>query len=146
MTDSDAREISFDCRFFRGDRPCVWHKESGVLCQCDRYERVDEQVLVIKLDAMGDVLRTTALLPAIVETHPHASITWITLRESVPLLERNPYLTDVIEYGPGALLLLQTRIFDWVINFDAGKTSAALASAARSPRKDGFVLDEQRFG
>jgi hypothetical protein len=51
------REIAFDCKFFRGDRPCSWHKQTGVLCTCDYYEKVEERVLVIKLDAMGDVLR-----------------------------------------------------------------------------------------
>jgi len=140
-----TREIAFDCRFFRGDRPCVWHKLEGVICTCDRYSPIDQQVLVIKLDAMGDVLRTTALLPALAQAHPRAAFNWITRREAVPLLDRNPYLTDVIEYGPDALVQLQTRTFDRVINLDAGKVSAALASAARSPRKDGFVLDERGY-
>jgi heptosyltransferase-2 len=49
----------------------------------------------------------------------------------------------VLELGPEALLHLQTRTFDRVINLDAAKTSAALATAARSSRKDGFVLDER---
>lgn len=137
------REIAFDCAFFRGDRPCVWHKQSGVLCTCDYYKRVDERILIIKLDAMGDVLRSTALLPPLAEAHPHAAFTWITRAESVPLLDRNPYLAEVLELGPEALMHLQTRVFDRVINLDASKTSAALASWARSPRKDGFVLDER---
>jgi ADP-heptose:LPS heptosyltransferase len=135
------RTISFDCRFFRGDRPCEWHKREGVLCECSHYERVEEHLLIIKLDAMGDVLRTTALLPPLAAVHPHASITWITRRESVPLLQGNPYLTAIVEYGPDALIQLQARTFDRVINLDAGQASAALASIARSPRKDGFLLD-----
>jgi heptosyltransferase-2 len=89
------------------------------------------------------VLRSTALLPPLVEVHPRAAITWITRKESVPLLERNPYVTEVLELGPEALVNLQTRVFDRVINLDASKTSAALATAARSNRKDGFVLDER---
>jgi len=136
-----TREIAFDCRFFLGDRPCKWHKSTGVLCQCDHYEPVSERLLIIKLDAMGDVLRTTALLPALAEAHPRAAITWITRKESRPLLERNPYITEIVTYGEDALIQLQTRTFDRVINLDAGKTSAALASAANAPRKDGFVLD-----
>jgi len=135
------REIATDCRFFLGDRPCVWHKREGALCTCDRYDRIEESVLIVKLDAMGDVLRSTALLPAIAEAHPHAAIVWITRRESVPLLQRNPYLSEVLELGPEALVHLQTRQFTRVINLDASKTSAALATAARSDRKDGFVLD-----
>ncbi len=136
------REIAWDCRFFLGDRPCVWHKQTGVVCTCDRYEQIQERLLIVKLDAMGDVLRSTSLLPALAEAHPKAAVTWITRRESVPLLQRNPFVTEIIELGPEALVHLQTRTFDRVINLDASKTSSALASAARSGRKDGFVLAE----
>jgi heptosyltransferase-2 len=140
---ADPREIAWDCKFFLGDRPCVWHKQTGVLCTCDRYEPVEERLLIVKLDAMGDVLRSTALLPPLAEVHPRGAITWITRKESVPLLQRNPYVAEVLELGAEALVHLQTRTFDRVINLDASKTSAALATAARSPRKDGFILDER---
>lgn len=135
------REIAFDCQFFVGDRPCTWHKSTGVLCTCDHYQKVEERVLIIKLDAMGDVLRTTALLPALAEAYPRSSITWITRQESRPLLERNPYITEILDYGEDALLQLRVRSFDRVINLDAGKTSAALATAANATKKDGFLLD-----
>jgi heptosyltransferase-2 len=139
------REIAWDCRFFLGDRPCVWHKRTGALCRCDHYDQIEERLLIVKLDAMGDVLRSTALLPQLAEAHPKAAITWITRKESVPLLRHNPYVTEVLELGPDALAQLQTRDFDRVINLDASKTSAALASAARSKRKDGFVLDARGY-
>src|SRR5215470_9851203 len=145
LSPRQEREIAFDCRFFLGDRPCVWHKASGVLCTCDRYEKVDQRLLIIKLDAMGDVLRTTALLPALAKANAGTAITWITRRESRPLLERNPYVTETIEYGEDALLQLQARTFDRVINLDAGKTSAALASMANAKQKDGFVLDARGY-
>src|SRR6266576_1754853 len=139
------REIAWDCKWFLGDRPCVWHKRESVLCRCEYYDRAEERLLVVKLDAMGDVLRSTALLPPIAEAHPRAAITWITRKESVPLLQRNPYIAEVLELGPEALVHLQTRTFDRVINLDASKISAALATAARSVRKDGFVLDERGY-
>jgi ADP-heptose:LPS heptosyltransferase len=143
--DGTIREIAFDCRFFIGDRPCIWHKATGVLCPCDHYRMIEERVLIIKLDAMGDVLRTTALLPALAEAHPHASITWITRHEARSLLEGNPYITEILDYGEDALLQLRVRAFDRVINLDAGKTSAALASAANASRKDGFILDARGY-
>jgi ADP-heptose:LPS heptosyltransferase len=136
------RLISFDCRYFLGDRPCVWHKRSGARCECEHYERVTSRVLLIKLDAMGDVLRTTALLPAIAAAHPGAAITWATRSESVPLLTANPYISEVVAYGPDLLTLLGSRVFDRVINLDAGKVSAGLASIARATQKDGYVLNE----
>jgi heptosyltransferase-2 len=140
-----SREIAWDCRFFLGDRPCVWHKRTGALCTCDYYERIEERLLIVKLDAMGDVLRSTALLPPLAEVHPRAAITWITRKESAALFKLNPYVTEVLELGPEALVHLQTRTFDRVINLDASKTSAALATAAQSSRKDGFVLDERGY-
>src|SRR5690349_10736505 len=140
-----TREIAFDCRFFLGDRPCVWHKAKGVLCTCDHYQKVEERILIIKLDAIGDVLRTTALLPALAEAHPSASISWITRREARPLLEQNPYITEILDYGDDALLQLRVRVFDRVINLDAGKTSAALATAANGMKKDGFILDPRGY-
>jgi heptosyltransferase-2 len=139
------REIAWDCRFFLGDRPCVWHKREQAVCTCNRYEQITERLLIVKLDAMGDVLRSTALLPPLAEAHPRAAITWITRKESVPLLQRNPYIAEVLELGPEALVHLQTRSFDRVINLDASKISAALATASSSPRKDGFVLDERGY-
>lgn len=142
LTNGKSQEIAFDCRYFLGDRPCIWHKREGALCTCDHYQQIKEQVLIIKLDAMGDVLRTTALLPPLAEVHPHAAITWITRAESRPLLENNPYLTEVIAYGPDALVHLQSRSFDRVINLDAGKISAGLATAARGRQKDGYLLNE----
>jgi heptosyltransferase-2 len=139
----ELRTLALDCRHFLGDRPCVWHKREGLRCTCERYEPVRERVLLIKLDAMGDVLRTTALLPMIAEAHPQAAITWVTRPESTPLLENNPYLAEVIPYGPDATVHLLSRSFDRVINLDAGKVSTGLAALARAPRKDGFVFDAQ---
>ena len=138
----EPRNIAWDCRFLLGDRPCVWHKRTGVLCTCDHYEPIEQRLLFVKLDAMGDVLRSTALLPALAEAHPRATVTWITRKESVPLLQRNPYVSEVLEYGADALIHIQTRTFDRVINLDASKISAALATAARANKKDGFLIDE----
>jgi heptosyltransferase-2 len=102
-------------------------------------------VLVIKLDAMGDVLRTTALLPPLAAAHPHAAIDWVTRPESIPLLDNNPYLADVIGYGPDAIVRLGATYYDRVINLDAGKVSAGLASLARGAKKDGYVLHERGY-
>lgn len=142
MDERTHREIAVDCRFFLGDRPCVWHKRESVSCTCRYYEHISQRILIIKLDAMGDVLRTTSLLPAVAHAHPGATITWITRPESVPLLQHNPYVSDVIPYGPDALVCVGSRTFDRVINLDAGAISAGLASMAKAARKDGFVLND----
>ena len=143
MTDFVHRPIATDCYYFLGDRPCVFHKQSGALCTCTAYRPISERVLVVKLDAMGDVLRTTALLPALARQHPGAALTWITRPEAVPLLQKNPYIHELVPYGPDATVLLGVRTFDRVINLDAGKVSAGLASMPRSAKRDGYVLSPQ---
>ena len=140
-----ARKIAYNCRYFLGDRPCVWHKKEGCLCECGHYEPVRGSLLIIKLDAMGDVLRTTCLLPIIANTWPGTRISWITRPESVPLLEHNPYLIEVISYGTDALIHASSQTFDRVINLDAGKTSAALAMITRAKEKVGYTLHDDGY-
>ena len=139
------RNVAYDCRYFLGDRPCVWHKLEGAVCACDHNEPVGRRVLIIKLDAMGDVLRTTCILPGIKSRWPQSAVTWITSLPSVPLLQNNSCVREIFAYGPDALLQLSVRKFDTVISLDAGQTSAALAAMAQADEKIGFVLHEKGF-
>lgn len=145
MSETNNHEAAYDCKYFLGDRPCKWHKFNGVLCRCDHYEQIKESILIIKLDAVGDVLRTTCLLPVINKQWPQASITWITRGESVPLLHNNPYITEVLIYDADALVHLGSRTFDRVINLDAGKISAGMAAMATAKEKTGYVLHEKGY-
>lgn len=134
------RHVAYDCFFFLGDRPCRWHKQENLTCKCEHYRRVAGDILIIKLDAMGDVLRTTCLLPLIHNAWPESRVIWITRSESVPLLENNPYVSEVLPYGPDAVVHLGVRIFDRVINLDAGKISSGMASMAKTEERIGYVL------
>lgn len=140
--DEFSPSLSTDCRHWRGDRPCVFHKREGVECECLHYDKVLQRVLVIKLDAMGDVLRSTCVLPGIRQRFPAASVEWVTRLESTPLLAENPLVDRVIPYGPDALVALSACRYDWVINLDAGRISCELASMANGSEKTGFVLDD----
>ncbi len=91
--------VHFDCRHFRGDRPCAPHKKEGVHCEnCVYYSPINTRVLVIKLDTVGDVLRTTSILPGLRATYPEARIDWITREEAVPIFEGNPFVDQVIPF------------------------------------------------
>lgn len=137
----DDRPIRFDCRRFLGDRPCPPHKERGVVCgACDCYAPISCRVLVIKLDSLGDVLRTTAILPGLKKQYGSPHVTWITRREAMDLLRDNPYIDRIVEYGVPALALLGVETFDLAINLDASQESSALATLARAGRKVGYEL------
>lgn len=128
-----------DCREYRADRPCRPHKESGAECAaCTVYDPVSFRILIIKLGAMGDVLRTTSLLEPLHRTHPGCSIDWMTRAESVDLI-KGTVDRVLLPDGP-ALAEIQVREYDLVINLDLARDSAALASLARGRQKRGYLL------
>jgi ADP-heptose:LPS heptosyltransferase len=145
MSEREKREVAYNCKYYLGDRPCVCHKQKGVVCRCEQYAPLKGNLLIIKLDAMGDVLRTTCLLPLIAKSWPGMRITWITRQESVPLLEHNPYISDIVPFGNDAFVHLSSRAFDRVINLDAGKISSGMAAMAKSWEKTGYILHEDGY-
>lgn len=135
-----------DCRHFRGNVPCEPHKEYKVHCDgCRYYDRVEFKVLIIKLDAVGDVLRTTCVLPDLKERYPNAYITWLTQKESIPLFQNNDLVDVVIDYSAESFLRVQFEHYDLVINPDAAPKSAMLAEVARGNKKFGFGYHKRGY-
>ena len=133
-----------DCRHFTGEKPCTPHKVEGVVCEdCPRYDLVEERVLIIKLDAAGDVLRTTPILPAFKKANPRLSIWWVTEALSKPLLEKNPHIDVLLSVDPVLPGLLGSTSFARVFNFDMGRKAASILGLAQSPVKKGFGLSKE---
>jgi len=94
------------------------------------------KILIIKLGALGDVLRTTGILLAIKEKFPDSEISWITKKESKTLLEHNPYLTNIwtIPYKTD-------EEFGILYNFDIEDEATLLASEIKAEKKFGFCYN-----
>jgi ADP-heptose:LPS heptosyltransferase len=138
-------KIGYDCRYFRGDMPCNPHKTEDVHCkECPYYDPIKERILIIKLDSIGDVLRTTSILPGLKEKYPYSQITWITKTESVPIFYGNPFIDRVFDLSQ-AVFVLETDEFDIVINLDAAPLSSRLATFAKGTEKKGFGYDPKGF-
>ena len=136
--------IQNDCRHYRLDRPCQPHKETGGKCEgCEFYDKIEARILLIKLGAMGDVLRTTALLPAINSEYPNSHLTWLVESKSKEVLENLPDIDRLWIQNSATLAQLQVEVFDWVINLDLSPESLSLATLARAKRKSGFGLSEK---
>lgn len=137
------RSIHIDCRQYTGSAPCGPHKQDGRSCaDCSDYDPVRSHVLIVKLGAAGDVLRTTALLPAIARKHPGAHITWITDTPSAPVL-RGHALIDRLLVADACLPALLTERFDVVYGMEADARSASLSSLARCTQRIGYVTDDR---
>ncbi|MBN1878561.1 glycosyltransferase family 9 protein [bacterium] len=130
-------DYRFDCRKFNGYKPCSPYK----LCEnCSDYSPQGFRILIINLDALGDVLMTTALLPSIKAQHPQSTIRWITLPMAVPLLENNPFIDEIIPYSPETLSWLKYMDFDLVLSCDRDRKSTAIAMSVSAQEKRGFGL------
>jgi len=57
------------------------------------------RLLIVKLGAIGDVLRTTSLLPGLAEKYPGAEIDWVTSEVARELLDWNAYLRRVYAWN-----------------------------------------------
>jgi heptosyltransferase-2 len=130
--------LSPDCRLYRGSSPCEPHKRDGRSCErCDLYDPIGDHVLIVKLGAMGDVLRTTALLPDILAAHNRAAITWVAARESLPVLAGNPLIHRAIA-AEAAVPILSTRRFAAVYALEGDEDALALAALANAPVRRGY--------
>ncbi|MEW6418485.1 MAG: glycosyltransferase family 9 protein [Nitrospirota bacterium] len=135
-----------NCRHYRDDRPCCYHKQEGIVCSaCSCYSPIKYRILIIKLDAIGDVLRTTCILHGLKKKYPGAGIFWLTKKASIPLLQNNPLIETLWSLEDDAHIVLNTDDFDLVINPDASPTSARLATIARSNIKLGFGYNSRGY-
>jgi heptosyltransferase-2 len=101
-------------------------------------------VLVIKLDAVGDVLRSTSILPKIKARRPDSYLCWVTRRASAPLLKENPMVDEVWLYDDTETInRLAVEAWDVVYNLDNGFPSSALAARVNGREKVGFTLSAQ---
>ena len=138
---AQSRTVHTDCAHYRGDMPCEPHKLQGRVCDgCADYDPLVQRVLIVKLGAMGDVLRTAAVLPDIATQHVRPHITWLTRSESVGLLRGNPFVHHVIT--PESAATLAGTTFDAVYALDSDAESLAFAALPKTKNYHGFVRGE----
>jgi len=129
------------CKHFTGYKPC-FPDHDCTTDECKDYKPIGTRILIINLDAMGDVLMTTAQLPAIKKKFPESTIYWITLKNAVGLLENNNYIDRVMSYNAESLSIIQSLSFDYVMNVDKSLRSCALAMQTNSKNRLGFGIND----
>jgi len=130
-----------ECKNFTGYKPCYPYTkcyESG----CVDPKPFGVKILIINLDAMGNVLLTTSILPAIKRKYPESSIYWLTLKNTHLLLDNNPYLDEVFVWDPETWLILENMKFDVVMNVDKSRRSASLTMKLNADKKLGYGMNE----
>ena len=133
-------QINTDCRYFRGDLPCQPHKKKGVHCEgCEYYEQIDSNILIIKLGAIGDVIRTTPLLRRLRRKHPHSRITWLTRS---PDVVPSDYVDNILVFELKHILWIEETTFDVLYNLDKDREAIALSNRVKAKIKKGFKIED----
>jgi heptosyltransferase-2 len=100
------------------------------------------KLLIIKLGAFGDVVRTTPLLRRLHRVYRDPTIVWIVEREGMPLL-RSEMVRSVVPVDEASGEWLSRNRFDWAGNFDEDRRACELLAAVHAPQKFGFVWNAE---
>lgn len=130
--------VHYDCRYFVGSKPCLFRRECG---GCPHYFPYGHRILIIKLAAIGDVVRTTPLIEGLRAAYPGSHITWLTEANAVPLLQGLPAIHRVLPYSLESVLQLENEAFDQVYCFDKEPRATGLAMKIHAGRKFGFGMN-----
>jgi heptosyltransferase-2 len=136
-TTSPRAAIAPDCRHYRGDKPC---KHNRLCDACVHYEPFTSRVCIIKLGALGDVIRTLCILPELRRKLPGAQITWVSLPNGCRMIGSHPLIDRVLPFGPMTAMTLMQEQFDTVISLDKEPEPAALAMGLFARQKLGIGM------
>jgi len=131
--------IKNNCRYFLGDRPCEPHKQYNVHCEsCNYFQPIKERILIIKLGAAGDVIRTTPILHRLKKEYPSSSIAWLT--DYPELLPKQ--VDEKVKYSERSMGWITARTFDLCYNLDKDREAIAIMERLKCKQKYGFGMDE----
>ena len=131
-------ELKLDCRHYLGDRPCAFKCR----CTCDHYEPMGTRVLVIKVGAIGDVVRTACILPTLHRIHEPVHVTWISGAGGARILGNHPLIDRMLVFDAEGILTAERQSFDLVLSLDKEPAPAALCERIDAVDKRGMGLSK----
>lgn len=129
------------CRHFSGYKPC----DKSAVCRrghCASYESVNDRILIVHLEALGAVLRSTSLLKAIRRRYPKSHLTWVTKAPAHHLLANVKEIDRVLTTSSDDLLRLSALEFDVGLLIDKSLAATGVALKAKAVKAlKGFRAD-----
>ena len=136
------------CRFFNEEYACeTLTSNSYNSCEeCKFSSPYGKKILIIKLGALGDVIRTTPILEAIKEKYPESLIYWLIedkYGEGKELLENNPYIDKILVYNTENVLRIQQEKFDILFSLEISTPGTLLANLVNAKEKFGYYFNNR---
>lgn len=97
---------------------------------------------ISRFSSLGDVLRTTPILPTLKEQYPNSKITWLVDDAPYALLKDNKYIDRILIWDSFVGFQLLEEKFDIVINLEKIAGLCAITNRINAWKKYGFRFDE----
>lgn len=128
-----------NCRHFNGYKPCP--KNLHCDASCSSLAPVRERILLVHLEALGAVLRSTSLVAAIKRRYPSSHLTWVTKAPAQALLQNISNIDRVLTLNPEDILKLSALEFDLALVVDKSLVAAGLLRQTKVHEVRGFIVD-----
>mgnify|MGYP001581412231 CR=1 FL=1 len=102
------------------------------------------KILIIKIGALGDVLRTSFIAQGLKDKYENASIFWLTSEIAKPMFINNPYVSKIIVDSELNRDYLKKEKFDLVINLEEDEIHVKFTSSFDA-EKIGFILENEKI-
>jgi heptosyltransferase-2 len=102
----------------------------------------EKRIAIIKLGALGDIVRTLPLLKGIKDKFPVSKIIWITKKESQEILEGHNLIDRIILPNSQDHNAILNETFDALYNFDVDLEATEIAKKINAKEKFGFSCSE----
>ena len=100
-----------------------------------------ERVLIVHLEALGAVVRSTSLLASIKRKYPDSHITWVTQKPANQLIKGHPLVDRVLTTDRDDMLALSCLHFDIALCVDKSLKAAGVLNVAKFDKLFGFQVD-----
>ena len=131
------------CKKFSGYKPCKPYYnclESG--CAMDKEGKMGTKILIVSLDALGNVLDNTPILPALKRKFPVSTIHWMTMPNAEKILFNNEYIDKLFLWSDESRMIARNIEYDFVMNADKSDYACAFTNEVKAKRKLGFLYNE----
>ena len=130
-------DIKFDCLHFKGHIPCSPNKLRNKVCtDCNEYKPISKRILIIKLGAIGDVIRTSPLIVKYRQLYPDCHITWITHSPEIVPADK---VNTIFRFEFSSIYTVKNQIFDIAVNLDKEPEACILLKDVKANEKYGFI-------
>jgi len=107
-------------------------------------EKPQKRILILKFGAIGDVLRTTTLLPALKKKFPECLIDWVCPKKCSSVIENNAFIDKIYDFDSLSCKEILSLSYRALINLDKDTGAIALAMLVNSQERYGFGMT--KFG